>query len=171
MTAKLSMLVAALSLASWTAAHSQTPAPATDTPPKTTREEVALLTGQSASCLSCHSTINPPGYAFEGFDAVGQIRPDEDGEPLDTTGEMDLDGQKFDFAGASDLVDALAASSEAKACYAGKWLAFAYGRNLETDDEPAQAGLGAGEPSVRDVMQAIALTPSFLSRAPNEVGP
>jgi len=149
----------------------QTPLPATSTPPKTTREEVALLTGQSASCLGCHSDINPPGYAFEGFDAVGQVRTDEDGEPLDTTGEMALDGSTFAFAGATDLVDALAASSEAKACYAGKWLAFAYGRKLVADDAASQASLTTGPASVRELMQTVALTPSFMSRAPNEVGP
>ncbi|HEV8549062.1 MAG TPA: DUF1592 domain-containing protein, partial [Polyangiaceae bacterium] len=67
------------------AGAAQTPAPATDNPPKTTRGEVELLTGQS-QCKGCHDSINPPGFAFEGFDAVGQIRKDEDGEALDTTG-------------------------------------------------------------------------------------
>jgi len=153
------------------AGASQTPLPPTDTPPKTTREEVALLTGQSATCRGCHSDINPPGYAFEGFDAVGQIRTDEEGEPLDTTGEMALDGATVMFAGASELVDALARSGEAKSCYAGKWLAFAYGRNLIAEDGASQQSLGTGELSVREVMQAIALTPPFVSRAPNEVGP
>jgi hypothetical protein len=149
---------------------SQTPLPATDTPPKTTREEIALLTGQS-SCRACHGDINPSGFAFENFDAVGQIREDEDGEPLDTTGEMVLDGKTITFANAYDVVDAVAGSAEARSCYASKWLEFAYGRQLITEDGAAQASLSTSGASVRELMQAIVATPQFSSRAPNEVGP
>src|SRR6185295_7126926 len=97
--------------------------------PKTTRGEVALLTGKDA-CKGCHSLINPPGFAFEGFDAVGQARQDEDGEPLDTTGSIELDGTEVAFKDASELVQAVAGSQAAQSCYAGKWLEFAYGRKF-----------------------------------------
>jgi hypothetical protein len=152
------------------AGASQTPLPATDTPPKTTREEIALLTGQAA-CRGCHGDINPAGFAFENFDAVGQIREDEDGEPLDTTGEMLLDGQTFAFEDAFDVVGALATSDEARSCYASKWLEFAYGRSLIAEDAAAQTSIGTSGASAREVMQGITATPQFASRAPNEVAP
>jgi hypothetical protein len=149
---------------------SQTEPPETDTPPKTTREEVELLTGQAA-CRGCHGDINPPGFAFEAFDAVGQIREDEDGEPLVTSGSMQLDGQTLAFDDAFDVVEALATSAEARACYASKWLEFAYGRSLITEDQAAQASIGMSGASVREVMRAVTATPQFMTRAPNEVGP
>src|SRR5690606_37980354 len=50
-----------------------TPLPETDEPIITTRQEVSVLTGQ-LYCPTCHSQINEPGFAFEGFDALGQPR-------------------------------------------------------------------------------------------------
>jgi hypothetical protein len=152
------------------AGASQTEPPETDTPPKTTREEIELLTGQAA-CRGCHLDINPPGFAFEAFDAVGQIREDEDGEPLVTSGSMQLDGQTLAFDDAADVVNALATSTEARNCYSAKWLEFAYGRSLISEDEAAQASIALAGSSVREVMRAITATPQFMTRAPNEVGP
>jgi hypothetical protein len=152
------------------AGASQTEPPETDTPPKTTREEIELLTGQTA-CRGCHLEINPPGFAFEAFDAVGQIREDEDGEPLVTSGSMQLDGQTLAFDDAFDVVSALATSTEARNCYSAKWLEFAYGRSLISEDEAAQVSIGLAGSSVREVMRAITATPQFMTRAPNEVGP
>jgi hypothetical protein len=148
----------------------QTPPPATDTPPKTTRGEVELLTGQT-QCKGCHSVINPPGFAFEGFDALGQARADEGGEKLDTTGTVTLDGSTVSFANAFDLVQAVAKSTDARTCYAGKWLEFAYGRKATDADTATRSELGSSERSVRDVMAAVTRTAAFRSRAPNEVAP
>jgi hypothetical protein len=149
---------------------SQTPPPATDTPPVTTRDEVSLLTSPPA-CAGCHSEINPPGFAFEGFDAAGQLRTEEDGASIDTSGELTLDGVVFPFESAGELVDAVAASTEARRCYAGKWLAFAYGRDLAPGDAPAQATLATSADSADQIVAAVSVTPAFLRRAPNEVAP
>jgi hypothetical protein len=150
------------------AGASQTPPPKTDTPPKTTRGEVSLLTGQDA-CKGCHGLINPPGFAFEGFDAVGQARKNENGEALDTTGSIEIDGTEVAFKDAFELVHAVAGSQAARACYAGKWLEFAYGRKVSTLDGPSQATLAANPQSARAVMKAITQTDAFRTRVPNEV--
>jgi hypothetical protein len=149
---------------------SMTPLPATSEPIETTREEIELLTGQDM-CIGCHTQINPPGFAFENFNAVGGIRQMEGGVAVDTTGQMELDAATLTFRNAVELVDGVAASGEAQRCYVAKWLEFAYGRQFaSTDqtvrDELAAAGLGATAIATR-----ITTTPAFLSRAPNEVGP
>jgi predicted oxidoreductase len=122
-------------------------------------------------CIGCHTQINPPGFAFENFNAVGGIRQMEGGVAVDTTGQMELDAATLTFRNAVELVDGVAASGEAQRCYVAKWLEFAYGRQFaSTDqtvrDELAAAGLGATAIATR-----ITTTPAFLSRAPNEVGP
>jgi hypothetical protein len=150
---------------------SQTPLPETDEPIETTREEIELLTGQAPSCVGCHSEINPPGFAFEGFDAVGSERSREGGVSVDTTGSMILDGAEVAFDGPVELVEALAASADARNCYAGSWLSFAYGRSLVSDDTPALSEVGVPGRSVREIMSAVALTKAFRKRAPNEVAP
>ena len=153
------------------AGASQTPLPETDEPIETTREEIELLTGQAPTCRGCHTDINPPGFAFENFDAVGSLRTRENGTAVDTTGSFELDGATLEFEDASELVEALAGSEEAQSCYAAGWLSFAYGRDLVADDAPARVEVGVAGRSVRDIMAAVALTKAFRKRAPNEVGP
>jgi hypothetical protein len=150
---------------------SNTPPPETDEPIETTREEIELLTGQSPECRGCHSEINPPGFAFEGFDAVGTARTRENDVTVETSGIFPLDGAELSFEGPFDLVDALAASEEARTCYAAHWLSYAYGRDLVAEDDPARSEVGVAGRSVREIMGAVALTTAFRKRAPNEVGP
>ena len=50
---------------------------------------------RNAVCASCHSMIDPPGFALENFDAVGQWRTvDESQNPIDASGVLP-DGTKF----------------------------------------------------------------------------
>jgi hypothetical protein len=151
------------------AGASETPLPETDEPIETTREEISLLTGQD-TCIGCHIDINAPGFAFESFDAVGAVRTMENDVPVDTTGELVIDGVAVPFANAGELVEALAGSDEARACYAGKWLSFAYGRRLVADDEPSRAVIAAELAGSEGLARAITTTRAFLFRAPNEVG-
>ncbi|HET9953866.1 MAG TPA: DUF1592 domain-containing protein [Polyangiaceae bacterium] len=147
---------------------SQSPLPAGAPPPRTTRESVSTLTA-GASCSGCHSQINPVGFAFEQFDAVGRFRELENGVTIDASGSMELDGQPLQFADAGTLVEALANSEEARRCYARHWLEFASGRAISGSDDPAvtaqldelsQSGL-----SIRDIALRIAGAAEFAQRA------
>ncbi len=143
---------------------SQTEPPASDTPIETTRQEVSLLTGQPM-CVACHDMINAPGFAFEGFDAAGQVREMENGVPVDTSGEMVLDDQPVSFSSHLELIDALAASQEARTCYAERWAEFAYGRELLAQEAAgALANLNEEGLGVKDILLRLTLNPEFLSR-------
>jgi hypothetical protein len=139
-----------------------TPPPPTDRPILTTRDEVSLVTGQSF-CPACHSEINPPGFAFEGFDAIGQRRSTENGVPVDTSASMVLDGQIVSFDGAAELVDLLARSAEAHRCYSRRWLEFAYGRPLAVSDLPTLDVISARSLPIADILVAIARSSEFLA--------
>lgn len=145
-----------------------TPPPEATEPIETTREEITLLTGQ-LYCPTCHSQINEPGFAFEGFDAIGQTRELENGVAVDTTGSISLDGANVDFAGAGELVEALADSDEARECYTGRWLEFAYGRALTDGDLDLRARLAEEPRSVQEIVTTLTTAPEFLSRT--EVAP
>jgi hypothetical protein len=147
-----------------------TPPPETDEPIETTREEISLLTGQ-LYCPTCHSQINEPGFSFEGFDAVGQVREQENGVDVDTTGSIKLDGSDVAFSGAGELVEALADSQEAQDCYAGRWLEFAYGRTLTERDDALRTRLAEEPKSVREIVQTLTSSPDFLSRDVTEAAP
>ncbi len=40
------------------------------------------------ACAGCHTRLDPPGFALENFDPIGQWRDTENGKPLDATGVM-----------------------------------------------------------------------------------
>ncbi len=78
----------------------------------TTRERVVLQT-KAQSCQSCHRMINPLGFAFEHFDAVGRFREEEKGRPIDATGSYQTrTGEMIKFADVRELANYLASSSE-----------------------------------------------------------
>lgn len=152
--------------------------PETDTPPRTTRDEVALLTGtnpnpdpeREATCGLCHGLINPAGFAFENFDAVGQLRTTENGVAVDTQGEMLIDGETRAFANAAELAQLVAESSEGRACYGSKLRSFAHGHDVAPDDPELSEALLEGGGTL-SLARAIALSATFRIRVPNEVAP
>jgi hypothetical protein len=84
-------------------------------PDLTTRERIALQT-RPQTCQSCHSMINPLGFAFEHYDALGRFRGDEKGKPIDASGSyVEVDGDAVRFAGARELGEYLAKSEETEA--------------------------------------------------------
>jgi hypothetical protein len=149
---------------------SMTPPPETDTPPRTTREEVDLLTMQPG-CGGCHSEINAPGFAFESFDAIGRARTMENGVTVDTKGELALEDGNLVFQNALEFVDGLAQSSEVHGCYAANWIEFAYGRRLSTGDDATRAMLATTPVGARALSATLTTTPAFMKRVPNEVAP
>lgn len=48
---------------------------------------------QNATCAGCHRITDPTGLALENFDGAGRFRTEENGHPIDVSG--DLDGKKF----------------------------------------------------------------------------
>jgi hypothetical protein len=87
-------------------------------------------------CASCHSMIDPLGFALENFDAVGRWRDvDETFAPIDTSGSLP-DGSKT--YGPAALRDALLSHPERfVTTMAEKLLTYALGRGLAYSDMPA----------------------------------
>jgi hypothetical protein len=47
-----------------------------------------------AECATCHSRIDPLGFGFEEFDALGRWRNEQAGQPIDSTGKLPT-GEEF----------------------------------------------------------------------------
>jgi len=72
-------------------------------PSFTMREKVTELTAKPA-CQSCHVTINPLGFSFERFDAVGRVRETDNAKPVNTVSEYTAaDGTVLTLKGARDV--------------------------------------------------------------------
>jgi hypothetical protein len=91
---------------------------------------------QNPSCNSCHSVIDPLGFALENFDVIGAWRTvDESGRPIDANGAA-VSGAKFE--GLSGLRALLLDQPEQfPRTVTEKLLAYAIGRRLDYSDRPA----------------------------------
>jgi hypothetical protein len=98
------------------------------TPGRTMRQAQDAATSLAA-CQTCHHLMNPPGWAFEHFDAFGAWRTADAGLPVDSSGRLPADlldsGAEVPFAGLPDLARAVAGSPRASRCHALFWLTFA----------------------------------------------
>ncbi|QEG23067.1 DUF1592 domain-containing protein [Mariniblastus fucicola] len=82
-------------------------------PTLTTRERVVHQTKEIA-CQGCHSVINPLGFSFENFDAVGRFRDTEKKQKIDASAEYETpDGEVLKFNGAKDLAKYLIENDDA----------------------------------------------------------
>jgi cytochrome c553 len=93
------------------------PLPPEQHPDLTTRERVALQT-RGVACQTCHTMINPLGFALEEFDAIGRFRTAEDRggtpRPIDASGSyLPRTGAEATFRGARELAASVASSRDA----------------------------------------------------------
>jgi hypothetical protein len=93
------------------------------------------------SCAACHAKMDPLGFAFENFDAVGSYRGTEGKSPIDASGELP-GGRKF--TGPAELRKILREKKDLVARnLAEKLLTYALGRGLEAHDRRAVDGIVA----------------------------
>lgn len=112
-----------------------TPLPAT-ADLDTNRKQVDQQTS-AAACATCHHNfINPPGFAFEAFDAAGRWQTVEAATraPLDTSADPVIDGASVHVTGPADLMAKIATSRSAQRSYAEKWVSYAYERPSNSND-------------------------------------
>ena len=120
----------------------------------------------NAVCASCHSRMDPLGFALENYDAIGQWR-DKDGKfPIDASGQLP-DGRKF--VGAKGLTDILTSDPKVIAkAMTEKLLIYALGRGLESYDRPVVnqivAGLAADQYRFSSLVLGIVNSVPFQER-------
>lgn len=87
------------------------------------------------SCASCHSIMDPVGFALENFDLIGQWRDADGGTPVNASGRL-VDGTELD--GPASLRRAFLDRRDAFVSTATeKLLTYALGRRTQHFDMPA----------------------------------
>jgi len=127
-----------------------TSAPDVD-PTKSTRERFSQHS-EDPLCASCHTLIDPLGFAFEHYDQLGRWRETDNGHTIDATG--DLDGVPFE--GAVGLAGALVDDPRLATCFvqtARRWVAGTHICADSVDD------VGVAEPLISWVSR-----PAFVER-------
>lgn len=146
-----------------------------DTPPAldpdlSVRERFAMHSSE-AGCASCHTLMDPIGFAFEHYDGAGRYRTVDGNLAVDASGELtnteDLDGS---FYGAIELSERLSGSDQVRACFVRQYLRFALVRPLAAEDDCTLAALeeafAASDDTVEALMLAVATSESFRLRRP-----
>ena len=122
-------------------------------PTATTRERFARATA-APECASCHTQINPLGFALSSFDGLGRARDrerifDADGSeiaqvPVDDTVVPAIErADEPEVSGAAGLGAAIAGHPRAHACAATRWLQQQLGREAIEADRCAVEQLSA----------------------------
>jgi Protein of unknown function (DUF1592)/Protein of unknown function (DUF1588)/Protein of unknown function (DUF1595)/Protein of unknown function (DUF1585) len=138
----------------------------------TTRARFEAAVAGKDICLSCHSLINPTGFAFEIYDAVGQYRTNEDGQKIDASGSVKLPSGTLTFNDGIELSKQIAQTAEARDCMSRQWLRYVL-RRMETPDEAGSFKLALADfekagYDLRELMVSTTKTRAFTHRQPQE---
>ena len=134
--------------------------------PQTVRERLAEHRA-NAVCASCHSRIDPLGFALENYDVLGRWRTEEAGRPIDNEGELP-DGTKFH--GPDELKAVLLARKDLfLRNLTNKMLGYALGRGLTLADsctvDAILAELAKNDYRAHTLIDAIVLSTPFRYQA------
>ncbi len=119
----------------------------------------------------CHDLMDPLGFAFEHYDAVGRFRTVDGGKPVDASGTLSppSGGPDVPFDNAIGLARALVGSEDVQRCMVKQWFRFAFGRREVSADEPSlmkvnvafrRSGL-----NVRELLVSLSTSLAFRYRA------
>jgi hypothetical protein len=127
---------------------------------------------RNPACASCHSIMDPIGFALENFDHAGKWRTLDGSTPIDASGQL-VDGTKID--GAAALRKALLLRGDAFAEVAAeKLLTYAIGRTLRPQDMPSVRAVTRGAAAQRYRLSSLVLgivkTPQFQMRTKASAG-
>lgn len=143
--------------------------------PRTLRQRIDAHTGPGTCGATCHGElINPIGFAFEHYDALGRYRDTEtNGLAIDAAAEYAFRSGTHGYDGAVELADRLAEERAAHRCYASHLLEFVEGHNRASEDEALIRRL-AGDSAVRDaslraMVRSLVTSAAFRQRAATEL--
>jgi hypothetical protein len=113
------------------------------------------------ACSGCHTLMDPIGLALEKYDAIGMYREQENGVPIDTSGELD----GISYGDAAGLGEALSEHPDLGPCLVRSLYRYAVGRGTEPGEEELLAALGRRFASsgyvVSDLLREILLSEGF----------
>jgi hypothetical protein len=118
----------------------------------------------AGACRGCHARLDPVGFAFERFDALGRRRDTDNGLPIDTHGELTgMSDGDIPLADLDGLAAYLGTSADARACLVRYLSYFGNGLDQCSRDEIASE-LAAGDGSLKSALLAIIHAPHFTTR-------
>ncbi len=93
-------------------------------PAGSTVRQILTVHRSQPTCAACHGRMDPMGFGMEGFDAAGQARTTDNGQPIDASGM--LDGATF--TNLAELGSVLRKNANTGPCLVSKLYENALGR-------------------------------------------
>ena len=124
------------------------------------------------ACANCHAKMDPIGFAFENFDAVGAFRQKDGNFPIDASGVLP-DGSSFKGAGELRSMLVEKRKEQFSRALAEKLITYALGRGLEHYDDRtvtqvSKALAGDGYKFSRLVTEIVKSDPFRLRRGKDQ---
>lgn len=117
----------------------------------------------NAVCASCHSRMDPLGFALENFDGVGKWRTEDAGSAIDPSGKLP-DGTQVSGPAGLKKVFVTTRRDEFLTTATQKLLTYALGRGLEYYDQPPVRSIL--RESARDNYRFSALVTAIVRSTP-----
>ncbi len=98
-----------------------------------TRRLLDLQHSSQPTCNNCHRRLDPAGYGFENYDAIGQFRLFEKGSvPIDSSGQLTVKdgGSQISFSNGVEYTQALLSTPELQACVTRRFAEYMTGQSL-----------------------------------------
>jgi hypothetical protein len=136
-----------------------------EAPAGLTERQLTERHSSDPSCMACHQSIDPFGFALEGFDAIGRARTtDVAGAPIDSRAKLP-DGTEFEgLAGLRSYVVTKRGDDFLRQ-FNRKLLGYALGRSVQLSDKPLLdemlAKLKANDHKVSVAIELIITSPQF----------
>ncbi len=133
-----------------------------------TRERFAQHT--QPACAACHQLMDPIGFGFENYDAVGRWRTQDGKFNVDASGEVvATTGADGKFTGTVELAKRLGASVDARNCVTTQVFRYAAGRAETAGDactiERMRKRLDETSHDMRELWVAVASSDAFRFRS------
>jgi hypothetical protein len=85
------------------------------------------------TCASCHNLMDPLGLGLEHYDAIGAYRTQDQGFPIDASGQL-IDGQSF--VDGREMAALIQEDERFNLCVVEKLFTYALGRPFATTERP-----------------------------------
>jgi hypothetical protein len=133
----------------------------------TNRQRVEMHTA-GAACITCHSQMNPLGFALEHFDAAGRWRDTDNTLPVDSKTEIAASDITGVVDGGLDLSRKLSASRTAQDCAVAQTFEYMLSREPATDDacvlKALQQKSSSAQLGFKDLFAEVTQSDAFFAR-------
>lgn len=136
----------------------------------TSREILSVRHSSQPTCIGCHRMIDPAGFGFENYDAVGRYRlVEKEVVEIDASGELGIGMELLTFNDSVEYIAALANSEALRSCLSNQFFTYVLGDAPRLEEREAiYRKFNESNGAIDQLVEAIVTTPSFTARQAKE---